>query len=79
MLTSRDLKYRESDEPLTEYALVPAPEPEHVSRIGIYKPKKSISFNIKSSDSIYLRLMISTGYEIREVECDLQHATKRSF
>jgi hypothetical protein len=42
------MNHRESDESLSECALVPALEPEHVSSIGIWKPKISIGVHIKS-------------------------------
>jgi hypothetical protein len=47
-LTSHDLKHRESDEPPTEYSLVPLPEPERVSSIRICRPKKLIGVDMKS-------------------------------
>jgi hypothetical protein len=46
-LTSHNLKHRESYDPLTECALVSAPEPEGVSSRGICRPKKFISVHIK--------------------------------
>jgi hypothetical protein len=50
-LTSRDLKDRESDEPLTECAPVPASGRDSVSSIRICKPKKSIGVDMKSPNS----------------------------
>jgi hypothetical protein len=48
-LKSRDLKHCESEDPLTEGALVPAPEPTHFPSTGICKPKKFTNVSIRDS------------------------------